>query len=272
MLILLTQLFSNCDFFERDLLVSIDGEKLYESDFEDYARAFDLPLNDEKIKKDFINMWTEQILINSEIKNTQPNKYLKNKYRANQSLASLNMFDLENEYINSRIDSSISESEILTYYEENKSNYLQDSYIVKGLYIKVPDTLPQLEVIKEAFLLKNDKDYEVIEKYANLYGTNFYWEKKKWIYVDDLLRDVPLTKENKEKIVLSKGHGIFNDHKYVYLINIFDFRSKKNSAPLDIERDKIKKHILKRRINNLRLDAKEQILKNIYEKHSINRY
>lgn len=270
--ILLAQLFSSCDFFEKDVLVSIEGIKLYESDFEDYVSAFDLPLNDDNIKKEFIDMWIEQTLINIELKNTQPNSYLKNKYKTSQSLASLNMFELENEYINSSLDSSISENEILEYYREHKSNYLKNSYIVKALYIKIPDTIAQLKAIKEAFLLKDDKDHKVIQKYANLYGTNFYWERKKWIYADDLLRDVPLTKENKEKIVLSKGHGIFNDNKYVYLINIFDFKLKNNSAPLDIERDKIKKHILKRRINNLRANAKEKILNDIYEKYNINSY
>lgn len=268
---LLFSMFS-CDYFNRELLASVEDEKLYESDFENYVNAFDLNPNDEKVREEFIEDWIKAKVINLELSEKQPKIYYQNKFKNEESLASRNLFELENILITKELDETVEESDILEYYENNRSNYLQKSYIVKALYIKIPDTIKESNILEDAFLLKNDKDHEQINKYGNLYGVNFYWEDDKWIFLEDLVRDIPITQENKDKIVRNRGNGVFRDEQYVYLLNVLDYKLKETSAPLDFERENIKKHILKRRINAIREEKSNLILEEIYENYSIHQY
>lgn len=268
---LLFSMFS-CDYFNKELLASVEDQKLYESDFENYVNAFDLNPNDENIREKFIDDWIKATIINLELSEKEPKTYYQNKFKNEESLASRNLFELENLLIAEELDETVDEAEILAYYENNRSNYLQKSYIVKALYIKVPDTIKESRILEDAFLLKNDKDREQVNKYGNLYGINFYWEEDKWIFLEDLVRDIPITQENKNEIVRNRANGVFRDEQYVYLLNVLDYKLKDTSAPLDFERENIRKHILKRRINKIREEKSSLIIEEIYENYSIHHY
>lgn len=268
---LLFSMFS-CDYFNKELLASVEDQKLYESDFENYVNAFDLNPNDENIREKFIEDWIKATIINLELSEKEPKTYYQNKFKNEESLASRNLFELENLLIAEELDETVDEAEILAYYENNRSNYLQKSYIVKALYIKVPDTIKESRILEDAFLLKNDKDREQVNKYGNLYGINFYWEEDKWIFLEDLMRDIPITQENKNEIVRNRANGVFRDEQYVYLLNVLDYKLKDTSAPLDFERENIRKHILKRRINKIREEKSSLIIEEIYENYSIHHY
>ena len=268
---LLFSMFS-CDYFNKELLASVEDQKLYESDFENYVNAFDLNPNDENIREKFIDDWIKATIINLELSEKEPKTYYQNKFKNEESLASRNLFELENLLIAEELDETVDEAEILAYYENNRSNYLQKSYIVKALYIKVPDTIKESRILEDAFLLKNDKDREQVNKYGNLYGINFYWEEDKWIFLEDLVRDIPITQENKNEIVRDRANGVFRDEQYVYLLNVLDYKLKDTSAPLDFERENIRKHILKRRINKIREEKSSLIIEEIYENYSIHHY
>lgn len=261
-----------CDYFDRELLAKVEDHKLYESDFENYVKAFDLNPNDETIRTTFIEDWLKSTAINLELSEKYPTIYYQNKFKNEESFTARNLFELENLLITEELDETVEEAEILTYYQDNRNNYLQKSYIVKALYIKVPDTIKESSILEESFMLKNDKDREYINKYGNLYGVNFYWEEDKWIFLEDLARDIPITQENKDDIVRKKGNGIFRDEHYVYLLNVLDSKLKETSAPLDFEKENIKKHILKRRINAIRAQKSNLIIEEIYENYSIHHY
>lgn len=266
-ILFLIGLFS-CDFLDRNIIAEVDGHKLYESDFEDYADALDLHPND-SLKEVFIVNWMKHHAVSQLLKKKSKKRYLTNKHRTQESLTSLNLFELENILIQDKLDTTITEDEITEYYERNRENYLTNSYIVKGLYIKIPDSIPEGKLLEEAFMLKKDKDLDIIEKYANIYSSNFYFEEKKWIFFEDLVRDVPLSEENKKELILSKGAKVFEDGNYKYLLNIFDYKLKETTAPLAFERERIKKHIIKRRINRLRNEVKNKLLSEIDEKYKI---
>lgn len=268
---LLFSVFS-CDYFDKELLATVEDHKLYESDFENYVNAFDLNPNDEVTRQEFIDEWIKATIINLELSKKHPEIYYQNKFKNEESLAARNLFELENILIAEELDETVDEAEILTYYENNRNNYLQKSYIVKAMYIKVPDSIKESSVLEASFLLKNDKDREQINKYGNLYGINFYWEEDKWIFLEDLVRDIPIIQENKDEIVRNRGNGVFRDEQYVYLLNVLDYKLKETSAPLDFERENIKKHILKRRINAIREEKSNLILQEVYENYSIHHY
>ena len=219
-----------------------------------------------------IDEWIIQEQVALEIKEISPDVKTANEMRVQDELMQLHLFELENIFITKKLDSTISDQEIQEYYNSHRENYKAESYIVRALYIKIPDTLASTLKIDTHFLLKNDKDIKEVKKIANLYATNFYFEEERWIYFDDLVREISISTNKKEDLVRNRGKAVFKENGETHYINVLDFRTKSISSPMEIERAGIRRHILKRRVNNLRNKAKETILENVKEKYPITYY
>jgi hypothetical protein len=253
------------------VLAEVNGVKLYSTDAQEYMIIQKLsPDNPEHLER-FIENWISQEVLKSEIREAFPELHLKNEWSAREVQYQLNLFDIENNYIESKLDTNVSEQDILKYYRQNKSNYLDKSFIVRALYIRIPDSIPFTKNLETAFLLKNDKHREEVNRIGNLYATNFYFEEEKWIYFEDLVRDIPIPEGSKERLIVSKGNGIFVEDKDVFFLNILDYRIKNTTAPLEIEKENIKKIILKQKTNELRKQINQIIIDEIEPKHSVSR-
>lgn len=264
--------FAGCSNEKGKLWAEVNDFQLYEFDAEEMMVAQQLsPENDAHVAL-FIDAWVEQQLVNAERKQENPSSYRLNELKSENTLYQLNLFELENDYIRNNLDSVVSNTEIMDYYRKNRDNYLNQSFIVKALYIKIPDSIDAVKNIEKSFLLKNDKDRQEILKYANLYATNFYLEEEKWIFFEDLVRDIPITDGTKERLIVKRDHGIFTDKDNVYFLNILDYRIKNTTAPLEVEKETIRKIILKRRSNELRKEMNQIIIDEIKAKHTVNRY
>jgi hypothetical protein len=272
MFVSLLLVFAGCSNEKGDLWAEVNDAQLYEYAADEIMIAQQLsPENEEHVAL-FIDSWVEQELVNAETKEANPSNYRLNEIKSKQTLYQLNLFELENTYIRENLDSVITNSEIMAYYKKNRDNYLNQSFIVKALYIKIPDSISAVRNIEKSFLLKNDKDRAEILKYANLYATNFYFEEEKWIFLEDLVRDIPITDGTKERLIIKKDHGIFTDQDNVYFLNILDYRIKNTTAPLEVEKETIRRIILKRRANELRKKMNQTIIDEIKAKHTVNRY
>jgi hypothetical protein len=271
-LVSLLLVFTACTNEKGKLWAEVNNIQLYEYDAEAMMVAQQLSPENEAHVMGFIDSWIEQQLVNAESKKENPTNFRLNEIKAEQTLYQLNLFELENEFIRNNLDSTVTTAEIMDYYRKNRDNYLEQSFIVKALYIKIPDSIGATKNIEKAFLLKNDKDRQEILKYANLYATNFYFEEEKWIFFEDLVRDIPITDGTKERLIVKKDHGIFTDKDNVYFLNILDYRIKNTTAPLEVEKETIRKIILKRRSNELRKKMNQIIIDEIKSKHTVNRY
>lgn len=259
----------SCSFFDNTRVCKVGDSVLYESELELIQETVFGHLSMEESREPAIERWASQERIKLEMEAHNPVMLKENKLQIEEDFLQLNMFELENAYLTTHLDSLISEGEIQDYYNQNRDEYKNESYIVRALYVEIPDTIPEIATLDKHYLLKNDKDREEVEKIANLYATNFYLEEKVWIYADDLLRSTPIPNDEKGRLVKSKGNMILPYGGDVYYINILDSKIKTVSSPLESERDRIRNDILKRRINKLREKAKEIILKDVKEKYPV---
>ena len=257
----------------RDTKICKIGDQiLYETELNNrISLLYGEHTNEESTEK-VIEDWINQQQVALQIEETSPDVKTANEIKVKDQLMQLHLFELENIFITKNLDSVINNQEIQKYYNAHRENYKAKSYIVRALYIKIPDTLAATLNIDKFFLLKNDKDLKEIKKIANLYATNFYYEEERWIYFDDLVREITISTNKKEELVRSRGKAIFKENGETHYINVLNFRTKSISSPMEIERAGIQRHILKRRVNELRNTAKETILENVKEKYPITYY
>jgi predicted transcriptional regulator len=121
-------------------------------------------------------------------------------------------------------------------------------------------------------LLKNDKDIAQVNSYAKLYAEDFYFDDKQWIYFNDLTKDIPIGKYNKDNIVLNRTKTYFEDNEFVYFINIIDFKVKDATPPLDFLKNQMKEIIVAQRMNDIREKKEVKLIQNIKKKHEITKH
>jgi len=179
---------------------------------------------------------------------------------------------LENQRIETELDTNVSSTEIESYYKEHQADFQLNDYLVKVLYLKIPLDAPDIDKIGGAYKLRKDEDIETIDEYAKIYASNFYYDLDSWIYFDDILKEIPLHDINKDRFILKRSKIRFEESGFYYFLNIVDYKLKNSTSPISFERENIKARIINLRIKDLREKIKNDIIKNAYENGNVTIY
>lgn len=262
----------SCNFFGEEKASKIGNAVLTEKELQNRIELYFSDLDEETAREKAIEQWANQQRVKLEIEEKFPYEFQTQEIELEEERMRLNLYTLENEYISNNLDTLISSEEIQKYYDQHRDNYKTESYIVLALYMKIPDSIANATNADEHYLLKNDKDYKEIENIGNLYASSFYFETKRWIYLEDLMREISISSYQKEELVKNVKHGIFKENGETHYVNILNYRTKTISSPLNFEIDRIKQHILIKRSNELRDKARETIINDVKEKYPISYY
>ena len=197
------------------------------------------------LKKAELNLPKEQLNINREIE-TYRTSLLIHKY--------------ENWLLQEKLDTAVHVSEIQTYYDDNKENFLAEEYAVKALYIKLPVTAPNLWNVRRWLTSVNEKDIQDLTDYCRYHAIQFDFFDDNWVRWAVIEKEFP-NKETANK-TLTQNNNIIEqrDEEFVYLVGIKEKRAPGDIAPLVFVKDKLKNII----INKRKLKYISELEQNIY--------
>ena len=218
----------------------------------------EIPLNlDEEdsaiFVKNYIHKWLVNQMIMDKSENMIPFEVNNVEKKINKYKMSLISYEFEQFYINKRLDTTISKSEINNYYESHLDDFVLNDYVVKCMYIKVPKNSKLVKEIKNNYFLKNEKMVDQIMKTGQSEEASLYYNPEEWVFFDDLLKQIPiLEKYSKIDFIKKKKKVVLEYNESVYFINVFDYIIKNGTSPLSFEENKIKSIILNQRAKNIR--------------------
>ena len=232
----------------------------------------EIPLNLNKedsaiFVKNYIHKWLVNQMIMDKSENMIPLEVTNVEKKINKYKMSLISYEFEQFYINKRLDTNISKSEINNYYESHLDDFVLNDYVVKCMYIKVPKNSKLVKEIKNNYFLRNEKMVDQIMKTGQNEEATLYYNPEEWVFFDDLLKQIPtLEKYSKIDFIKKKKKVVLEYNESVYFINVFDYIIKNGTSPLSFEENKIKSIILNQRAKNirkkLRLDLYNDGIKN----------
>ena len=232
----------------------------------------EIPLNLNKedstiFVKNYIHKWLVNQMIMDKSEKMIPFEVTNVEKKINKYKMSLISYEFEQFYINKRLDTTISKSEINNYYESHLDDFVLNDYVVKCMYIKVPKNSKLVKEIKNNYFLKNEKMVDQIMKTGQSEEASLYYNPEEWVFFDDLLKQIPiLEKYSKIDFIKKKKKVVLEYNESVYFINVFDYIIKNGTSPLSFEENKIKSIILNQRAKNirkkLRLDLYNDGIKN----------
>lgn len=251
------------------VIASVDESVLTENDALVLMEHLGYDPNSQEDWQAFVDFWIERQVFIEELKQTDPENYKLVRMRSDAFAGEIARFYIEEKTIHQKVNQAISDSIIEAYYLAHQADFALNDYIVKALYLKVPKGAPKQDEIQEAYLLKKDKDFRKVVSYAKLYADNFYFDDSTWIYFDELTKDAPVERLNKDNVVLNRTKTHFSDDEYTYYLNIMDYKLRDAVPPLEFMKNDIKQIIMTQRLNDLKEKTEATFVQKIKEKHEI---
>lgn len=171
--------------------------------------------------------------------------------------ASLVRFNFEQQIIAEKLDSTISESELSQYYENNKDQFLLDYTILKALLIKIPKERATPEFLK---LWNNQAPgaLESLRTYCEQYASLALLDSEKWYKIDELTSILP-SGVLSVQTATAKKEITHQSSDFKYYFRIIRVIKSQEPAPLEFAKDQASKIILHRRKQQLLEQWKEQL-------------
>lgn len=183
--------------------------------------------------------------------------------------SSLVTYAYERELINQKLDTVVSDAEIKAYYEANIDNFKLKSYIVKLRFVKLSVDAPKQNKLEKWFQSDDEGDFEELYEYCQKYAENFYFEENTWLYLQDVLKEVPINEPDWDNFLRNTKYYRFEYGSFQYLVRFFDYKLKDDSSPLSLERGKITDLILNRRKVELINQMREDVVNESYANKNI---
>jgi hypothetical protein len=224
------------------------------------------------IARDYIDNWIRKklILYKAEENLTDDEKNIERQIEDLRT--SLLIYKYEQNVLENKLDTIISNSEIEKYYNENMSNFLLDNTIVKALYIKVPRKAPKIYKVRRWYRSDDQEDVKELESYCYENATNYDYFDDDWIDFSTILDKIPLQISNEEWYLKNRENIEIRDSTYYYFVRIKNYKLAGTVAPLEIENDNIKSILLNKRRIKMIQKLESSIYNDAYNRRHFNIY
>jgi len=171
--------------------------------------------------------------------------------------ASLLIYKYQQHLLGQKLDSLITVREMEEYYEQHGNNFVLDKPAIRGVFLIVPVDAPDRNRL--AGWLRSDNELIQIENYIIQNAITHAMFNDHWIYLDEILREMPSGSYTLPGNMLNVDHITTTDDQYHYFLGITEYRPVRSQMPFSLAMDKIKSIILNKR----KIEFLQELEKNI---------
>lgn len=242
-------------------IASVEDQVLYKAQLDAVLPAGLSAEDSTTVAQAYIKSWINDLLMYDKAKqNIIDNDAIEELVASYRKSLITNMYQerLFKDYLNK----SVPESELNSYYEQNRNLFKLDGSIIKGLYLKVPVESPQLSNFQKWYKQTTDVTIENIEKNALQNAISYEYFYDKWVDLEDVMENIPYQIADTAQFLKTNKSIEVSDSSFVYLLNIKEYKSAGSDAPYEY---------IKGRLNEIYKERKkaeylEQIQKDLYDK------
>lgn len=245
----------------KTTLVEVDGNFLYEEDLMSVLPSGLTKDDSILFAEHYIKSWVEEILLYEKAESNIPDNVDVDKLVENYRKA-LIMHTYQQELMNQKLKSEVSEQEIKEYYDKNKDLFKLEYPLIKGLFIKVPLTAPQLNNVRKWYKTQKQDAVEHLEKYSLQNAVKYEYFYDKWVPITDVLDMIPLQVETPEQYVNKNRQIELKDTAFCYFLNVSDYLGVGEEKPYELARTEVQELI----VNQNRVNYMEQVKNDLYQR------
>ena len=245
---------------DDDVIAEVGVHKLYRADLEAVVPDGLAVEDSTNIADQYIRRWaSEQIYL--DMASEQLSKSEKDVSKELDAYRnSLLKYRYEQRYVNERLDTTVTRSDIEEYYEGHKDLFILDVPILKARYLDIMQDSPNLETIRRK--MSSSKYEDIVEADSLAYSSALKYadHSEEWINAVTLAREfgtdygTMLSKLTNSFIEIQEERG---DVKIAYVLSM---QKAGTLAPLDYCEERIKDIIISNRKHRLLSDLEQSLL------------
>ncbi|WP_071135383.1 hypothetical protein [Millionella massiliensis] len=168
-----------------------------------------------------------------------------------QYRSALLTYKYEQEWLNDRLDTTVTTAQINEYYEANRNVFRLAGPIVKARIARIPAGLRQSRKLEEMFRSTKEEDRNDFQNICqkNQYRTDDF--STEWTDFSTVIRHIPFSQSNFDEFLRSRSYYEVEDDQYKYMMAIDAFRPTGDYSPMERETENIRKIILNKRRQSL---------------------
>lgn len=253
-------------------LVRVAGKFLYEEDLR-LAMPLNLLKDDSVLfAESFIKNWVEDVLMFDKAEGNIPDNAKVNELVENYRKA-LIMHIYQEELVRQKLSGEITDAEIEEYYNRNKSLFVLEEPVVKGLFIKVPLQTTGLADVRRWYKRNTQETIEKLEKYSLRNAVTYDYFYDRWKSVKDLSSVIPLKELKTDNNYLNHKRDVeIKDTAYHYFLHIEEFQGEGKVKPFDLAKEEIKEILINLKRVNFIEQVKDDLYRRASDKNEINYY
>ncbi len=169
----------------------------------------------------------------------------------------------QNYYIRQHLNDTISEQEIVDYYNDHLDNFTLKQNIVKGTYIKVPKSAPRTNKIKDMIFSRKLKEQEELRSYCLSFSSAYHLGDSLWIEFDKLVVNSPIAEiPNKIQFLKTNPYYETSDNDFLYYLKVDEYKISDNVSPLEFVKEDIRNILLNKRKVELARTLENEVYQN----------
>jgi hypothetical protein len=269
---------TSCNWFDKNdrendpIVATVAEKKLYQSDINEVMVKDASAEDSAEVAKNYIDNWIKRQLILQVAEKYLTAEQLDIERRVQDYKESLIIYSYENELIQQKLDTVVSQDEIAAYYQQYEENFLLTEDIAQFYYVKLAKDAPKIDATREMFRSNRTEDKEQLLGYCVTYATDFYLKDSIWYELSGIYKQIPIDQLQLRTLSKNRLSGEVEDSLYIYLLKVNDFKEQQEPAPINYIREDIVKIILNKRKMELVNKTYENLYKDALENGSFKTY
>ena len=137
---------------------------------------------------------------------------------------------LQQSYLRQKLDTLVEDNEIEEYYKDNQSNFVLGEPLMKGLFIKIPTSAPEIYKLRQWYRSDNTENIKKLEGYCFRYAAVYDHFNEGWVNLNEVLRMIP-SGELYVNAIESRKYLEIRDNENFYFLNIKEIAPEGTVSP-----------------------------------------
>jgi len=237
--------------FNGDVIARVGGDVLYEYQVAELLPKECSPEDSAHIVKQFIDSWATQRLVLRQAEKNLSKEDRNIGKELEELRRDLLAYRYEMKYVDTHLDTVITDGECSAYYKDNSQNFKADTYIVKCRYVKIPSSSPNLELVRRLCRSDVQDDLNRLDDICFTSAEKYFRYDEKWISIGVIAPEVGESLSFCEEELAKSNMVSLKKDGYVYLLYVTDKVAPGEQAPLEFCQEHIREIILSRRKQEL---------------------
>ena len=220
---------------------------LYPSDLEKVIPSGTNNQDSMLLAKRYTETWVKDMLMQRRAEESLTGEQMDFESQIEEYHRSLIIYTYRQNLLQQKMDTVVSEREINSYYEENSKNFVLDQNVIKGTFIKVPLSAPNLDQLRRWSWNNREQDLDQLEKYCISYAEKYNDFNDTWIDFLTIKNQLPIRISDPVRYLNSYRNIEASDSLFRYLVHISDHLTEGEVAPVGLVTEDITNIILNKR-------------------------